>query len=117
MIQMLENFWRRYIERHPQTWSQYLALAEFAANNTINVAIGYSPFFLNSGGHPLVPSVFMHDGGVLSQIKAVQTTVERMKNALEEPQANLTIAQSWAKSQVDHLRCNETFQAGDEGVL
>ena len=31
--------------------------AEFAANNTINVAMGYSPFFLNFGNHPLVPSV------------------------------------------------------------
>ena len=49
MIQTLENFLRPYVERHPQTWSQYLALAEFAANNAINVATGYSPFYLNSG--------------------------------------------------------------------
>ena len=52
MIQTLENFLRPYVERHPQTWSQYLALAEFAANNTVNVATGYSPFFLNSGDPP-----------------------------------------------------------------
>ena len=32
MIQTLENFLRPYVERHPQTWSQYLALVEFAAN-------------------------------------------------------------------------------------
>ena len=100
MIQTLENFLRPYVERHPQTWSQYLALAEFAANNAVNVATGYSPFYLNSGDHPLVPSVLMH-GGVSSQIEAVQTMVDRMKTALEEAQANLTIAQSWAKSQTD----------------
>ena len=52
MIQMLEYFLRQYVERHPQTWSQYLALAEFAANNAINVAIGYNPFYLNSGDQP-----------------------------------------------------------------
>ena len=83
MIQTLENFLRPYVKRHPQTWSQYLALAEFAANNAMNVATGYSPFFLNSGDHPLVPSVFMHGGGVSSQVEAMQTMVDRMKTALD----------------------------------
>ena len=117
MIQTLENSLRPYVERHPQTWSQYLALVEFAANNAINVATGYSPFFLNSGDHPLVPSVFMHGGGVLSQVEAVQTMVDQMKTALEEAQANLTATQSRAKSQVDHSRCDEMFEVGDEVVL
>ena len=71
MIQTLESFLRLYVEREPQTWSQYLALAEFAANNAVNVAMGSSPFFLNSGDHPLVPSVFMHSGGVSSHTEAV----------------------------------------------
>ena len=53
MIQTLENFLRPYVERQPQTWSEYLALAEFVANNAVNVATGYSPFYLNSGDHPL----------------------------------------------------------------
>ena len=92
-------------------------LAEFAANNAVNVATGYSPFFLNFGDHPLVPSVFMHDGGVSSQVEAVQTMVDRMKTALEEAKANLIIAQSRAKSQVDRSRRDETFEVGDEVVL
>ena len=94
MIQMLEYFLRLYFKRHPQTWSQFLALAEFATNNAINVATGYSPFYLNSGDHPLVPSVLMHSGGVSSKSEAVQTMVDRMKTALEEAQANLAVAQS-----------------------
>ena len=108
---------RPYVERHPQTWSQYLALAEFAANNAINVAMGYSPFYLNSGDHPLAPSVLMHGGGVSSKIEAVQTMVDRMKTTLEEAQANLTVAQSQVKSQVDRLRRNEMIEVGDEVVL
>ena len=67
-------------------------------NNAVNVATGYSPFSLNSGNHTLVPSVFMHSGGVSSQVEAVQMMVGRMKTALEEAQANLTVAQSRAKS-------------------
>ena len=81
------------------------------------MATSYSPFFLNSGDHLLVPSVFMDGGGVSSQVEAVQTMVDRMKTALEEAQANLTIAQSRAKSQVDRLRRDEKFEVGHEVVL
>ena len=84
MIQTLENFLRLYVERHPQTWSQYLALVEFAVNSAINVATTYSPFFLNSRDDTLVPSVLMHDGGVPSHIEDMQMMVDWMKNALEE---------------------------------
>ena len=59
----------------------------------------------------------MHGGGVSSQVEAMQTMVDRMKTALEEAQANLTVAQSRAKSQVDRSRCNEKFEVGDEVVL
>ena len=90
---------------------------EFAANNPVNVATGYSPFYLNSGDHPLVPSVIMHSGGVSSKIEAMQTMVDRMKTTLEEAQANPTIAQSRAKSQVNCSRCNEAYVVGDEVVL
>ena len=43
--------------------------------------------------------------------------VDWMKTTLEEAQANLTIARSRAKSQVDHSRRDETFEVGDEVVL
>ena len=40
-----------------------------------------------------------------------------MKMALEEAQANLTVTQSWAKSQVDCSRRDKTFEVGNEVVL
>ena len=43
--------------------------------------------------------------------------VDRMKTTLEEAQANLTVAQSQAKSQVDRMRRDETFEVGDDVVL
>ena len=36
----------------------------------------------------------MHSGDVSSQVEAMQMMVDRMKTALAEAQANLTIAQS-----------------------
>ena len=41
--------------------------------------------------------------------------VDRMKTALEQGQANLTVAQSQAKSQVDYLRRDEKFKVGRRG--
>ena len=40
-----------------------------------------------------------------------------MKTALEEAQANLTIARSRDKSQVDSSRRDEMFEVGNEVVL
>ena len=56
-------------------------------------------------------------GVVSSQVEVVQTMVDRMKTALEEAQANLTVAQSRAKSQVDPSRHHETFEVADEVPL
>ena len=53
----------------------------------------------------------------MSQIEAVETMVDRMKITLEEAQANLTIARSRAKSQVDRSRRNEKFEVGNEVVF
>ena len=51
-IRVLENFLRPYVEVHPHTWSKYLSLAEFAANNAVNASTGYSPFVLNAREPP-----------------------------------------------------------------
>ena len=58
-IQTLENFLRPYVERDPQNWVKQLPLAEFAMNNAANVATGYSPFFFNSGDHPILPATLL----------------------------------------------------------
>ena len=117
MIQTLENFLRPYVEAHPQTWSQSLMIAEFAANNAVNVATGYSPFYLNAGDHPLVPSALMQGGSVSSGAEAVQTMVDRLKTALEEAQANLSVAQTRAQAYVNKSRREEKYEVGDEVVL
>ena len=90
-------------ERHPASWSQYLALAEFAANNVVNVAIGYTLFYLNSGDHPIVPSILLHGGDASSHEEAVQTIADRLKAALEEAQANLSLIANRAKADAGAL--------------
>ena len=67
------------------------------------MATGYTPFFLNSGDHPIVLSILLHGRDVSSHVEAVQTMVDRMKTTLEEAQANLSVAANWAKAYADAL--------------
>ena len=85
-------------------------------NNAITVATRYTPFFLNSGDHPIVPSSFLQVGES-SQIEAVQVMVDRMRTALEEAQSNLTVAQRRAREYANRTRREELFEEGQEVVL
>ena len=71
MIQTMVNFLRPYVKRQPVVWSQHLALVEFAMNNVVNVATSYTPFFLNSGDHPIIVSILLHGRDVSSHVKAM----------------------------------------------
>ena len=115
-IQTLENFLRPYVERHPTEWSRQLPIAEFAANNAVSVATGFSPFYLHSGDHPLLPTALLQ-GDVSTPMEAVHVMTDRMKTALEEAQANLSLAQRRARSQANKSRRDEAFKVGDEVVL
>ena len=58
-------------------------------------ATSYTPFFLNSGNHPILPTTLMHGQGS-PRVDSIQLMVQRMKTALEEAQANLAHMQSHA---------------------
>ena len=48
-IHVLENLLQPYIEHRPSTWTAQLPLAEFAANNAVNVNTEFTPFYLKLG--------------------------------------------------------------------
>ena len=116
MIRTLENFLRPYVERNPLQWVQQLPLAEFAANNTVNVSTGFTPFYLNSGEHPVVPMSLLGRVQETSN-EAVNDMVDRMKVALENARVNLSAAQMHMKTYADKSRRAEAFDVGDEVVL
>ena len=115
-IRVLENFLRPYVERFPETWAARLGLAEFAANNAENASTGFTPFFLNSGEDPMVPTTLM-SGTSSATTQTVTETLDRMKEALVDAQTNLTAAQQRMKQQADKSRRSEEFVVGDEVVL
>ena len=107
---------RPYVERHPTEWSRQLPIAEFAANNAISMATGFSPFYFHSSDHPLMPTALLR-GDVSTPIEAVHIMTDRMRSALEEAQANLSLVQCRARSQANKSQRDESFKVGDEVVL
>ena len=113
---MLENFLWPYVEVHPHTWSKYLSLAEFAANNAVNASTDYSPFALNAGEPPTLPeSLVVSQGSTTNQV--VADVLSTMKKALEIAQHNLAPAQQKTKQQVYKARRAEEWKEGDQVLL
>jgi hypothetical protein len=54
--QELEQYLRLYINHMQTDWVDWLSQAEFAYNNRIHSSTSYSPFYLEYGRHPHVPT-------------------------------------------------------------
>ena len=54
MNQIVEAYLRHYTNWVQNDWHKWLAMAEFAYNNSIHATTGMSPFFANYGRHPLI---------------------------------------------------------------
>ena len=52
--QDIEVFLQAYTYENQDDWDRWLPMAEFADNNSIALATGLSPFFVNKGFHPRI---------------------------------------------------------------
>ena len=52
----LEEMMRHYVSPTQDDWDEHLNAAEFAINNAWHESVCNTPFFLNSGQHPLTPA-------------------------------------------------------------
>jgi hypothetical protein len=54
--QELEQYLRLYINHMQTNWADWLPIAEFTYNNREHSATSFSPFFLEYGCHPFIPT-------------------------------------------------------------
>ena len=53
---VVEDCLRTFVNHKQSNWDELLPLCQFAINNSDQTSTGKSPFFLNTGQHPLTPS-------------------------------------------------------------
>jgi Chromo (CHRromatin Organisation MOdifier) domain len=109
----IEQILRCYVDYRQRDWDALLPLVEFSLNNAKSSSTGASPFFLNSGFHPLLP--LYH--GQSSDTPAAQ-------NSFSSLHANLTLAkdlirraQDTQKHYANLRRRDLTFSPGDQVLL
>ena len=117
-IRTLENFLRPYVVNNPQEWVQQLHLAEFAANNAVNVAIGYSTFYLMYGQHvnwPLTLADQLRDRE--GQGEAVKVMLKRMQDVISDVQNHYKKAQDRMRDVANKKRKDVKLSVGDEVLI
>ena len=59
MNRVVEDTLRAFVNHRQTNWDELLPLCQFAINNSFQTSTGESPFFLNSGQHPITPSTLV----------------------------------------------------------
>ena len=55
MNKTLEESLRSYVFPHHRDWDQHLIPIEMAYNDSVHASTRETPFYLNTGRHPLLP--------------------------------------------------------------
>jgi transposase InsO family protein len=111
---VLEEYLRHYVSPNQDDWDEWLALAEFAYNNSVHEATGHSPFLLNYGIHPRLP------GAVRTQsapVPAVAEFTAKMQEIIGRAKERIAAARQRAKRVADPSRRHALFAVGDRVLL
>ena len=96
------------------SWSEYLALIEFAYNNSYQTSIGMAPFEALYGRRCRTPVCWTEVGErQLLGPELIQITTEKIRTVHE----HLKVAQSRQKSYADNRRRKLEFNVGDQVFL
>lgn len=88
---------------HPHRWSNSLGVAEFAANNAINVSTGYTPFYLNARKDPAPLEDLQVPLGSASN-QAMREAIGQKKKAFDDVKLNLVKIQERTNTEVDNTK-------------
>ncbi|KAL5513317.1 hypothetical protein ACEPAH_3716 [Sanghuangporus vaninii] len=112
--QELEQYLRLYVNHRQSDWADWLALAEFAYNNREHSATKLSPFFVNSGVHP----VGFTGVRTSSSNMSAEEFAKHVKGIHELAQANLVKANEDMKCFYDrHAGKSMEYEAGSKVFL
>lgn len=98
---VVEEMLRHYTGPRQDDWDKYLFSAEFAINNSYNESIQTTPFWLNSGQHPLTPVDVQHAN---SEVPAALQFTVGLTAAIKHAKELLAGAQDRQKAQENENR-------------
>jgi hypothetical protein len=108
---VVEEVMRPYISARHTDWDTLLTPVEFAINNSVQASTGHTPFFLNSGHHPITPTTLFKPPP--TDTPAADQFMATIATALTSAKTLITIAQNRQKQYADRHRRELTLQPGD----
>jgi hypothetical protein len=116
----LEQILRAYTNRNQDNWDELLCYAELSYNNAKQSSTGRSPFYLDHGQDPVLPSTMIAANQSDEEVKtaadgvnAVERLLVELRSALVNVDAELHRAQAYQKKYADRNRRDESFVVGD----
>ena len=106
----LEEVLRHFVSPRQDDWDDYLDLAEYAINDSVNPSTGYTPFYLAYGQHPAAPL----DLAIPVLVPAAQSYAQEAADAVQHAKTRLQEAQMRQARQANKHRRDLRFKVGDQ---
>ena len=110
---VLEEYLRSYVSATYDDWDEWLALAQFAVNNSKQESLQATPFFLNFGRHPRTPSTLVSQ----CDMPGAEEFASSLHEAISRAKSALQAAQQRQKATADGKRRHVEFTVGEEVAL
>ena len=113
MNRVLEDMLRHFVNPRQDDWDTLLPVLEFAINNSLQESIQDTPFYLNYGRHPRVPS----DVRLPESNPSAHGYLDNVDQAMRKARKCLEAAQQRQKHYADEHRTQLEFGLNDEVLL
>lgn len=110
---MLEDL-HCYVNPNQDDWDEWLPLAEFAYNHYVHEAVGTTPFYLNYGRHPKLPTSPVKNAA----FPAVTEFVSHNQEVIKQAKSKLEKARQRAKHYSDtKMDTKLMYKVGEQVLL
>jgi transposase InsO family protein len=111
---IVEEMLRAYVGQSQTDWADWLPVVQFAINNSRQESVQHTPYYLNYGRHPNLPTTVELPGVGSPDAK---TFVENLQSALARAKTAMQAAQQRMLRQAEKHRRAVTYQVGDQVLL
>jgi hypothetical protein len=110
----LEDVLRNYVSNKQNDWDDHLTAAEIAVNSSVQSSTGFTPYYLNYGDHPVLPTQFP-----LQYINndSLYDMLQQLSSNLALAKKNMENARERQAHYANMSRRDVTFQVGEEVLL
>ena len=119
MNRVLEDMLRHYVNPRQNNWDELLSCADFAVNNAYQASTQDTPFYLNYGKHPRLPSDLTLSSERKKAVKDAKAVdfIGNIEKAVAKAKVCLQAAQQRQKKYADEKRIDVQYEVGEMAWL